>query len=247
MQIRYGTGTSKGKVREQNEDSFTVLDCREKGFMIFAVADGMGGMDFGDLASSTAVSVLKNEFNTCEHPGNTIGDIRESLKQLFQKINIEIINKSNERESIAGMGTTMSLCIIDKNWINIGHIGDSRIYLIRDNKIKQLTKDHSYVENLVDTGKITREQARSHPDKNIITKALGLEMEIDLDFFREKIEPGDAVLLCSDGLTNEIDDEGIRSLICQDNDPDKIVKELLEKANKLGGRDNVTALLVYID
>jgi len=247
MQIRYGTGTSRGRVREQNEDSFTVADCREKGFMVFAVADGMGGMDYGDLASATAVQVLDDRCRGCDGFGNTISEVRDSFRQLFSKINIEIINKSNDKESVIGMGTTMSLCYVDMNWINIGHIGDSRIYIVRKGEIRQLTKDHSYVENLVDTGKITRAQAKNHPDKNIITKALGLDMEVESDFCREKIESGDRILLCSDGLTNELDDSEILNMIEGADDPAMAVDNLLEMANKLGGRDNITILLVYID
>jgi serine/threonine protein phosphatase PrpC len=247
MQIRYGTGTSRGRVREQNEDSFTVIECLEKDFIVFAVADGMGGMDYGDLASATAVEVLKDKSSGCEGFGKTINEVRESFRLLFSRINIDIINKSNDRESVAGMGTTMSMCCIDRNWINIGHIGDSRIYMTRDGKIMQLTKDHSYVENLVDTGKITREQAKTHPDKNIITKALGLDMVVEPDYCREKIEAGDRILLCSDGLTNELDDSEILKIIEDENEPETAVKKLLEKANESGGRDNVTALLVFID
>ncbi|MBN1623970.1 MAG: Stp1/IreP family PP2C-type Ser/Thr phosphatase [Clostridia bacterium] len=247
MQIRYGTGTSTGRVREQNEDSFTVIDCREKDFIVFAVADGMGGMDYGDLASATAIKILEDMGRGCDGFGKTINEVRESFRLLFSKINIEIINKSNDRESVAGMGTTMSLCCVDGNWINIGHIGDSRIYIMREGQIKQLTKDHSYVENLVDTGRITREQAKTHPDKNIITKALGLDMEVDSDYCREKLESGDRILLCSDGLTNELDDSEILKIIEDEKEPGEAVESLLAKANESGGRDNVTALLVFID
>lgn len=247
MQIRYGTGTSRGRVREQNEDNFTVIDCRENGFMVFAVADGMGGMDFGELASTTAVNAVEKTYRDCNGFGDTINDVRESLKLLFQKINIEIINESNDKKSVIGMGTTMSMCFVDKDWVNIGHVGDSRIYLFRNGDIRQLTKDHSYVENLVDTGRITREQARNHPDKNIITRALGLEMEIEVDYCRERLESGDRILLCSDGLTNELDDMVICKIIDGEEEPGKAIDKLLEKANQLGGRDNVTALLVYID
>jgi len=247
MQISYGTGTSRGRVREQNEDSFTVIDCRQNGFMVFAVADGMGGMDFGDLASKTAVDIVESTFGSCDKNPNTIKNIRESLFSLFNRINIEIINQSNEKESIAGMGTTMSLCFIENEWVNIAHIGDSRIYLLRGSEVIQLTKDHSYVENLVDTGRITREQARNHPDKNIITKALGIDMEIQADFCREHLRKGDRLLLCSDGLTNELDDEEISRIAGTDETPASAAGKLLEKANESGGRDNVTVLLVYID
>lgn len=247
MRIRYGTGTSRGKIREQNEDSFTVIDCREKDFMIFVVADGMGGMDYGDIASRMAVKLIEKTYSGCTHFGETITDVRTSIERLFNKINMEIINESNEKESVAGMGTTLSMCFVDKDWVNIGHIGDSRIYMFRDGNSLQLTKDHSYVENLVDTGRITREQARNHPDKNIITRALGIGMEAKADYSREKLEKGDRILLCSDGLTNELDDEGIWNIISGQDDPKTAVGKLLEKANDLGGRDNVTVLLVYID
>lgn len=247
MQISYGTGTSRGMVREQNEDSLAVIDCRENGFIVFAVADGMGGMDHGDLASATAVQVLESRFRGCEGVGLTANEAKDAFRLLFSRINIEIINKSNENESVAGMGTTMSVCHIDSGWINIGHIGDSRIYLVRNGSMRQLTKDHSYVENLIDTGRITREQARNHPDRNIITKALGLDMEVDSDYIREKPESGDRILLCSDGLTNELADSEIYGIIAAGDDPGKIVDKLIERTNELGGRDNVTVLLVFID
>ena len=247
MLIRYGTGTSRGRIREQNEDSYTIVDCMDKGFMVFAVADGMGGMDNGDVASSTAVGLVEKNYSKCIDLDESGGGICTAIRALFNQINSEIITEANSRELVSGMGTTLSMCITSNGRMYIGHIGDSRVYIIRNGTVEQLTKDHSYVEDLIDSGRITREQARNHPDKHIITKALGLDRKIEVDCLEYMLEPGDRILLCSDGLTNELDDEEICKITTDCHEPGEGAAKLLEKANELGGRDNVTVLLVYID
>lgn len=243
MQIKYSTGTNKGKVRKRNEDNYSVVDCDAVDFMVFAVADGMGGMDFGDLASLEAKNILEETFENCKKAPGCLSDAEKIFTELFNSINKKIIEICAEKRSATGMGTTLSVCLMNKEKIYVGHIGDSRIYLVGKNGIRQITKDHSYVEELINGGKITREQARTHPKRNIITRALGLEAEIEVDIFEKKISVGDSILLCTDGLTNAVEDSKIFSII-KNNGPDETVKLLIGKANEYGGKDNITVLLV---
>lgn len=243
MLIKYSTGTDKGKVRDRNEDNNTVIDCNE--YKVFAVADGMGGMDFGDVASSTALDCVKNKFNDFEIRSFNEQDIKKLFDRIFNFINNEIIKKCFEKKSAAGMGTTLSICIVTDTKLFVGHMGDSRIYLIRNDGIMQITKDHSYVEELIDSGRITREQARSHPNRNIITRALGLDRDINVDTDTFDLISGDYILLCTDGLTNAVEDREIAVIVSESSDPAEAVEKLIAKANERGGMDNITVQLLY--
>lgn len=245
MQIKYGTGTNKGKIRDRNEDSFAIIDCRDNHFMVFAVADGMGGMDFGDIASSIAIKGLEKAFSDCKDIVAADADFKKMLNEIFLGANLDIIKKCNEKKSVSGMGTTLSVCIMYGDKLCLGHIGDSRIYIFRNKETIQLTKDHSYVEDLIDSGRITREQARYHPNRNIITRALGLNNEIIVDIFEVDVRKGDKILLCTDGLTNEIKNDEIMKIVSENENPDKAVEILIERANECGGKDNVTVQLIY--
>lgn len=243
MLIRYSTGTDKGKVRERNEDNNIVIDCGN--YKVFAVADGMGGMDFGDLASRTAVDCIRDELSACDVMLISDYDTKKLFTRIFNLINTEIIKKCIEKKSVTGMGTTLSLCIVTGDKAFIGHMGDSRIYLIRDGQIIQLTKDHSYVEELIDSGRITRDQAKIHPNRNIITRALGLDRDIEVDTDVFDFLDGDCIMLCTDGLTNAVEDNEIAEIAVVLPDTDKAVAAMIEKANERGGRDNITVQLLY--
>ncbi|MFO7611041.1 MAG: Stp1/IreP family PP2C-type Ser/Thr phosphatase [Clostridia bacterium] len=247
MQMKYGVGTDKGIVRDKNEDCHAVIDCRNKGYMVFAVADGMGGMDFGDVASKMAVEVLEKTFGGCPGTGGADPGMNKILGDMFNRINLEIIEKCVEVRSVSGMGTTLSLCVLSEGKAYTGHIGDSRVYVAGKDRIRQLTKDHSYVEELVDCGRITREQARYHPNRNIITRALGLDRDIDVDIFNFEASAGDIIMLCTDGLTNAVEDCEILEIVMNTADPAEAVQKLIDKANERGGRDNVTVQLIYME
>ncbi len=243
MLIRYSTGTDKGKVRDRNEDNNIVIDCDS--YKVFAVADGMGGMDFGDLASSIAMECMKKELSDCQKQSFNKSEMKKLFVRIFNLINSEIIKECIEKKSVTGMGTTLSVCILVNDVIYIGHMGDSRIYIVREGKAIQITKDHSYVEELIDSGRITREQAKSHPNRNIITRALGLDREIDVDTDTFELMEDDAVVLCTDGLTNAVEDQEIVKMVIEADGPDEAVQKLILKANERGGRDNITVQLFY--
>jgi len=242
MLIRYSTGTHKGKVRDRNEDNNIVIDCDS--YKVFAVADGMGGMDFGDLASSIAIDCIKKELSDCKKQSFNKSEMKKQFIRIFNLINSEIIKECFEKKSVTGMGTTLSVCIIVEDILYISHMGDSRIYIIREDKAIQITKDHSYVEELIDSGRITREQAKSHPNRNIITRALGLDREIDVDTDTFELIKDDRVVLCTDGLTNAVEDHEIVELVIEAAGPEEAVKKLIDKANERGGRDNITVQLL---
>lgn len=244
MLTKYGAGTNKGRIRERNEDSNIVIGPDENGVMFFAVADGMGGMDFGDLASQKAVEAI-TEMTSGGFPEKK--KAAAFISRLFAKANEKIMQECCEMNSTEGMGTTLSLCIIYDNGMYVGHIGDSRIYEIAEDGIKQITKDHSYVEDLVDSGRITREQAKTHPNRNIITKALGIDPDILPDIFEYEMGKNSKILLCTDGLTNEVDDTGILDIIRTTPQPQEAVDRLIEAANEGGGRDNITVLLAHME
>jgi protein phosphatase len=243
MLIKFSSGTDKGRVRERNEDNHIVYDC--SGGKVFAVADGMGGMDFGDVASLTAMECIKQELSECEEKQFDKNDAKKLFTRIFNLINNEIIKKCIEKESVTGMGTTLSMCLVTEDKLLTAHMGDSRIYIIREGKAVQVTKDHSYVEELIDSGRITREQAKIHPNRNIITRALGLDRDIEVDTDSFDLLKGDYVLLCSDGLTNAVEDEEIALLAGKSTDTDDTVKKLIDLANDRGGRDNITVQLIY--
>lgn len=245
MLIRYSTGTDRGKVRDRNEDNNIVIDCDN--FKVFAVADGMGGMDFGDVASTTAMECVKKELSGCDKQLLNGSEIKTLFTGIFNLINTEIIKICCEKESVTGMGTTLSICIIKDDKIYTGHMGDSRIYIIRDGKAIQITKDHSYVEELVDSGRITKEQAKNHPNRNIITRALGLDRDIVVDTGIYDIVSQDRIVLCTDGLTNAVEDFEMENIVSESDSPEKAVEMLIAKANERGGKDNITVQLLYME
>jgi protein phosphatase len=201
-------------------------------------------MDFGDLASSKAVEAI------IEMTSDGFPEKKKAaafIEKLFAKANQKVMQECCEMNSTEGMGTTLTLCIIYEDGMYVGHIGDSRIYEIWEDGIIQITKDHSYVEDLVDSGRITRKQAKTHPNRNIITKALGIDPDILPDIFEYETRKNSKILLCTDGLTNEVDDTGILDIINSSSQPQEAVDRLIEAANEGGGRDNITVQLAYME
>lgn len=231
--------TDTGRVRSMNEDYVFVSE-RPIGKLpnLFVVADGMGGQNAGERASSYAVEVLLQSVRK----GREKNPVKV-LRRAIESANDMVYQESTARESSRGMGTTMVAATICKDILYVANVGDSRLYVI-NNQIRQITRDHSLVEEMVRLGKLTQEEGRNHPDKNIITRAVGAEETVRVDCFEEKIGIRDVVLLCSDGLTNMVSDEQIQQIINTEKNLQKAAELLVETANRNGGRDNITVLLI---
>ena len=226
--------THVGKVRRNNEDSLIVIEPET-----FVVADGMGGASAGEVASSMLVETVKNFLTNSPAPWN-----ETILAQAITRANEDIWNLSRQNEDYSGMGTTATILYLDGTKAYFAHVGDSRLYLLRDGKLEQITEDHSYVETLVRRGEITEEQARVHPMKNVLTQAVGAMPEVQIDAANFSVQRDDVFLLCTDGLTNMIDDETIaRILQTSPNPADDLINAALEN----GGKDNVSVIVVGID
>lgn len=233
MQIR-GL-TDKGKVRKTNQDNFYIAD-NSKWCII---ADGMGGHNGGETASITAIDVIKESIIT--KPSN----IDECLQNSIHFANKTVYDMSLHVDGLIGMGTTAVICYFSGRTATIANVGDSRAYHLSELGFRQVTHDHSIVQQLVDLGKITASEAKTHPQKNLITRAIGTEPNIEVDITHITYKKGDYFLLCSDGLTSFVDDEVIKQTI-KNNDIDTAVKELINIANNSGGMDNITVILIQI-
>ena len=206
---------------------------------LFVVADGMGGHRAGDFASRYTVEIIQKSIRA-NRERNPIKIIRMAI----ETANMKVLEKANSDENLAGMGTTVVVATVVGNYIYVANVGDSRLYLIRDG-IQQVTRDHSLVEEMVRMGEINREQARNHPDKNIITRAVGVRSRVSIDFFDMKLEKDDTVLMCSDGLSNMLEDEEIKEIIrTGSHDLPEIALQLIGRANQNGGRDNIAVVLI---
>ena len=230
---RSASVTDTGRRRRHNEDAYV---CEPP---LFAVADGMGGAQAGELASGLAAAALRDDTN------RTGGEQR--VDDLIQEANRRIYQRQSEDASASGMGTTMTVALVENGRVAIGHVGDSRAYLIRDRKLEQLTEDHSLVAELVRSGKLSPEEADSHPQRSVITRALGTDPDVDVDTFSVEAMAGDLFLLCSDGLTSMVDDETIlREVERSRSDLQAAAKALVRAANKGGGEDNITVVCFEI-
>jgi len=227
--VKYGVSTHPGRKRRHNEDAYVIEP------PLFAVADGMGGAKAGEVASGLAAAALK------ENDGGSGGE--ERVTALIQEANRRVFTRANEDREAAGMGTTMTVALVEGDRVAFGHVGDSRAYRIRDGEIEQLTDDHSLVAELVRGGKLTPEEAESHPQRSVITRAVGTEPDVDVDTFTIEPQPGDLFLICSDGLTDMVDDVTIiRSIENHRGDLDSAAKALVGAANRGGGEDNITVV-----
>ena len=204
---------------------------------LFAVADGMGGHNAGDYASSHAVRILVDEIRE-DTDYNPVKVIRHAI----ETANTEIIEQAQKDEKLRGMGTTMVVATIVGQYAYVANVGDSRLYLIND-KIRQLSKDHSLVEEMVRLGGIKAEEARNHPDKNIITRAIGVKENVEPDIYEYRLKKGDIILMCTDGLSNMVEDEDMFNIVKGSRDVVEAVQMLIEKANSNGGRDNIGVIV----
>ena len=236
--MKISSATSVGKIRAVNEDSYFVSEIGSGGAVLAIVADGMGGHNAGEIASAEAVNTLKSSITTAD---NTTKDV---LLTAIQCANNAIYKMSKQTPSMHGMGTTITACVISENTVTAAQVGDSRLYLIKDNEITQITKDHSLVEMLIESGSITKEDAKTHPQKNIITRALGTNNSVEADVYEFKVSEDDVLLLCSDGLVNMVEDEKILSMITECHDFENLADKLIAEAEDAGGHDNITVVLI---
>jgi len=233
--MRSAVATDPGRRRRHNEDAYV---CEPP---LYAIADGMGGAQAGEVASGLAAAVLS------EGGGSEQGEAR--VASLIQEANRRVFRRSSEDAAASGMGTTMTVALVDRasGTIALGHVGDSRAYRVRGGELEQLTDDHSLVGELVRSGKLSVEEAEAHPQRSVITRAVGTEPEVDVDTFTVEAEPGDVYLLCSDGLTDMVADREILSVLAEADDLDRAARALVDAANEGGGEDNITVVLFAVD
>ena len=242
--------SDKGRVREENQDSYGISEIQGE-YLLAVVCDGMGGMAGGKLAAKTAVKTYLERFGFFYSERKAESDVIKSfdIKRIFSNAvyaaNTAVCEKSAE-ESLSGMGTTLTSAMIYGSTLYTANVGDSRTYLIHKDEITQLTRDDSYVQELLDKGVIDEDEARIHPRRNLITKALGASPEIEPEYNRALLEPGDIVLLCSDGLTNALTDKEILDIVGTGGDCEEKLTRLIDVANESNGDDNVTAVLIKI-
>lgn len=239
LMIKTFSQTDVGMKRQVNQDyvytSEAPVGCLPN---LFIVADGMGGHKAGDYASRRTTELIVDYISKAE-AGSPIRVIREAL----ENANSVICQESSSNDDYYGMGTTAVVATIIDDELYVGNVGDSRLYVI-DRDITQITKDHSLVEEMVRAGQIERDSARTHPDKNIITRAIGAALEVKVDFFDTHLKPGDIILMCSDGLTNMVEDEDIRIIVNREPDVTAKALELINRANENGGKDNIAVVII---
>jgi protein phosphatase len=233
-----------GKERQSNEDNyyFKVYDDETA---ILAVADGMGGHAAGEVASFIAVDVLSRFALAEEAPGSFKKDTPEYIRDLINTINDEIFNQARDDPGKKGMGTTFTMGFISGKCLTIGHVGDSRAYHLSGKVMRRMTEDHTVVEAMIKDGRITREEAGSHPRRHVLTRALGTSLKVEVDILGVDVHEGDVLLFCTDGLTSLIEEGEIGEVILKHRDqPDRAIDDLISLANERGGHDNITLVLV---
>lgn len=242
LMIKFGFKSDKGRVRENNQDSYFVMP--EQG--IFLVADGVGGHTHGELASRTAMTDIAAFVRENPIPP---GAETELLEQYFCNLALlvnEHIYTIADEKAPRGMATTLIILYIDGDMAYALNVGDSRVYLVRENAMTQITEDHTFVNDLVKRGIISENEAKNHPDKNMITKAIGADKTVEPDFYSFDIKKDDVILMCTDGLYNEVSSEMMLKMICSEDDMRKLCSDLVDMANNHGGGDNITVVSVKI-
>jgi protein phosphatase len=230
----YARASDTGRKRRRNEDSYVVAP------PLFAVADGMGGAQAGEVASKLAAAALAET-----DPASVSGP--ERLVSLIQEANRRVYERATSDPATSGMGTTMTVALVEASGVTIGHVGDSRAYVVRGGQLEQLTEDHSLVNELLKSGKLSREEADLHPQRSVITRAVGTDPDVDVDAFVVDASEGDIFLLCSDGLTDMVGDDEIFDTVERHRDDlDRVTKALVSAANRGGGEDNITVIAFKI-
>ena len=234
--------TDQGQVRSINEDAGGVF-YNGAGQVLAVVADGMGGHQAGEVASGLAVQTVEEKWKEIGHVSDA-DTAAVWLKSVLREANDAIFQRSREKDALEGMGTTVVLAVCSDEFVSIAHVGDSRAYLVEDGHLKRLTRDHSLVDELLRTGQITEQDAEEHPRKNVLLKALGTEEKTAPDVNSISWQKSNSLLLCSDGLTNKINDEELQDLFQAYDNHETLAKELAHIANERGGEDNITLTIV---
>jgi len=242
VKLIHAARTDVGMIRSGNEDNFTVDSRSERG--IFIVADGMGGHAAGEVASEMAVQIVQQELEAVRDLDGE--DVVQLVANALKHANRAIHERTLTEVDKQGMGTTASVLVLAGSRYLIGQVGDSRVYLLRAGKFDQLTKDHSYVQEQVDAGYLTPEQARYHPYSNVITRCVGAGSDVEPDIYRGEVRAGDTFLVASDGLTGMVDDRRLAQLLSSRAEPERKVHALIAEANGRGGLDNITAIIVQV-
>ena len=234
MNVSVGAKTDVGRVREGNEDSYLAND------PLFVIADGMGGHLAGDVASATAIEVIQ------ERTGDLHADDPQTLAAMVKEANRAIWSKAGDDPALRGMGTTCTLVLLDAPTAQIAHVGDSRAYLFHDGELNQVTEDHTLVGRMVREGRLQPEEAEHHPQRSIITRALGVDEEVEVDLLTLELTEGDRLLLCSDGLSSMLAHESIAQTLSETDDAQSAAELLIDRANEAGGEDNITVVVIDV-
>ena len=245
MNYTFCAQTDPGRVRENNEDSVAFDEATHVGVL----ADGMGGYNAGEVASGMATAFIKSELARClSETGQQadVGQVRRAIEICVDDVNRSIFNASNANPQYSGMGTTLVVGVFRADRLMLGHIGDSRCYRWRGNDLLQITSDHSLLQEQIDAGWLTPAQAAASPHKNLLTRALGVEDAVLLELKEHQLEAGDIYLMCSDGLSDMMEDAAMASILQNGSSLAQMAQELVFRANENGGRDNITVLLTQV-
>ena len=245
MQYQFCAKTDPGRARENNEDSVAI----DEATMTMVLADGMGGYNAGEIASGMATAFIKSELSRWlieAGAGAKSREIRRAMEICVDNANLSIYNAANSNAQYAGMGTTLVVGVIKDDVLLVGHIGDSRCYRLRDGVLEQITKDHSLLQEQLDAGLITQEQAATSSIKNLVTRALGVEEMVTLEVNEHAIQAGDLYMMCSDGLSDMVEDDGIAKVMIASVGLEQKADMLVASANERGGRDNISVLLAEV-
>lgn len=243
--------TDAGRIRDHNEDC---IEARPR-IGLYVLADGMGGYNAGEVASGMATSLIADGLEEAWNPAQMQRRGREETKATAERLlreqiaraNTAIFNTAQNNPECAGMGTTLVVCLFYDNFVTVAHIGDSRLYRLRGEAIEQVTRDHSLLQEQLDSGLITAEEAKLSHNKNLVTRALGIDPTVEPELHLHETQPDDLYLLCSDGLSDMVEDEEIRlTLITLKSNPNLTVQQLVQAANDNGGRDNISAVLIRV-
>ena len=237
--------TDKGCVRKMNQDAYEIRQL-DRSTLLCVVCDGMGGAKSGNIASTLAVDVFAQEIQRTWTPNMEWDKADQILKSAVKLANFTVYDQANQFEEFNGMGTTLVAALVRGRRVSIVNVGDSRAYVINQKGIRQITRDHSVVQMMVDRGELTPEMAKVYPGKNLITRAVGTEMTVLCDIFRQELSKGDFLLLCSDGLSNLMDDQEILFEVVHGVNKERCCKRLLDIAVSRGSPDNVTSILVSV-
>ncbi len=245
FEIVVGQLSDVGKDRDHNEDSYTLLEpvyeeeLARKG-RYYAVADGMGGHLAGEVASRFAVDQTMREYYA-----NPTADVAQALTEAVKRVNEQLFQKAAADPGKSGMGSTLVAAVLRGNELYVANVGDSRAYVLRNHALRQITRDHSLVAEQVRAGVLTQEQAQAHPRRNVLLRSLGTQLAVEVDVFKESVQSGDVIILCTDGLWGQVPDERVARLASQA-DPQRAVQEMVRLANEAGGPDNITALALVV-